>query len=124
MDNDKQYICKNISANDYLTNVNDIIKLLATHKSCANIQLNFMIGGGQVINGDNNIINNKPKIDELAKDWIKNNLPKDHEITTDYYKRYLCAFKKGVSVQKFTKYVTNNGFEKKSNGKERYWIKN
>ncbi|SIP85966.1 Hypothetical protein PACV_251 [Pacmanvirus A23] len=120
MAGDKQYICKNISADNYLSNVNDIIKLLATHNPAANIQVNVMIGGGQVINGD---FINKLKPDDSAKEWVKNNPPNDHEITTDYYKRYLNIFKKGISVQKFTKYVVNSGFDKKSNGKERYWIK-
>ncbi len=99
--------------------------LVATLKNIPNgahiEQLNIAINQN-VINGDQHIINFDDK-KKFARKWIVENPPEEKEFTTSYYDRYCKNFNYRLHINQFGKLVADENFIRKSNGKERYWVK-
>ena len=97
----------------------ELVKILKSVVSGNNNNIILNIGG-------NNVINNitKIKVDKYseAKNWIENNPPEERESTSEYYDNYKKVMNgKHLTIQGFTKCVTDMGY-KKLHGKVNYWV--
>lgn len=67
--------------------------------------------------------NHPEECESPHKVWVKANPPANRETTTDYYKRYVKNVNEPFTIQKFTGTVVAEGYERRSNGTARYWVK-
>lgn len=105
----------------HVTTLEDLANIL---KTSANITFNGPVMINHIV-GDGNIINQANAGDkkQTARDWVKNNPPNENEITTDYYKRYCEKNNQPTPNNQFGKIVEEFKFGRRSNGRERYWVK-